>query len=874
MGTINGSGVFLPQRSGFALITATSAQDGSKSAAAGVTVTSNTAFEHGSLVTSPLIFPSGLPSTVTVSVWLPDPALDPSTVKAWETDQFGRPLAFKGLLLQNSTTPANVYSLQIPVFDSSPAKHYYAVEFAAYRAAPLASRANLPGPSRATGLTYFTDVNSAISVPTVSVTSSTAFSKNIQDSISRISTAATSVQSLLPTQSKPVSQAALASWLSQMVSVAGNLQQLSNFGQANPSALHSWAGNQNSPLANNNDASSFWSHIPLLGSLMGPASQLMAEKNAFTGRSFNPNDPAVAGIMAWLAQNPDEESICSPDLQDDTSGCRDVIWEDFIETPAAGLTNAVRTTAATAAISEYTGLAETGAGDLLSNELDLTPLQSWAVEEELGKADDYFVDNLVAPDGRHMLVLGSLSNGKTTLLPNGSNDILLTNGVSETSLSSFAPLIAALNPAILRVASTPQTLAINGANFNANSSVTFNGSARTSTFVTPNQLTIFLAASDLAVPGEYAVTVSNSIAAGRLSTSSTFTITSTPSTTTITTGNSPVAIAINPVTNMIYVANQSSQNVTAINGANNSTTTIPLGFYPLAIAVNLATNTIYAAGGALAAINGATNVVTQIPLGPAANVGGGGLYAVAVNSRTNAVYTVDYYGDTTAIDGSSLTSTTLQGLGPGFVYPYIALNQTANKIYVPYVAPGGGKGSVTIIDGVTLAEQTIPVGLNPVAMAANPVTNQILTANWWSNDVTIVNGASGSTSTATGLGFNLEAIAVNPVTDLAYVGSEGGDYTPVGWAVLNPVTLASSFQSSGPIFSIAINTKTNKIYLVENPYYQSENAGAVYILDGNTGNSASAAVGLNPSAIAVNESTGYVYVANTGSNNVTAIGPQ
>src|SRR4051812_30301793 len=43
-------------------------------------------------------------------------------------------------------------------------------------------------------------------------------------------------------------------------------------------------------------------------------------------------------------------------------------------------------------------------------------------------------------------------------------------------------------------------------------------------------------------------------------------------------------IGVNPVTNKIYVANYSNHSVTVINGINNSTVTIPAGTHPLAVA--------------------------------------------------------------------------------------------------------------------------------------------------------------------------------------------------------------------------------------------------------------------------------------------------
>ena len=56
-------------------------------------------------------------------------------------------------------------------------------------------------------------------------------------------------------------------------------------------------------------------------------------------------------------------------------------------------------------------------------------------------------------------------------------------------------------------------------------------------------------------------------------------------------------MAVNPVTNKIYVANYGSDNVTVIDGATNATTTVTAWTTPSAVAVNPVTNKIYVANG-------------------------------------------------------------------------------------------------------------------------------------------------------------------------------------------------------------------------------------------------------------------------------------
>ena len=53
----------------------------------------------------------------------------------------------------------------------------------------------------------------------------------------------------------------------------------------------------------------------------------------------------------------------------------------------------------------------------------------------------------------------------------------------------------------------------------------------------------------------------------------------TNTTTAVAAGDFPDAVAVNPVTNKIYVANQSSNDVTVIDGATNATTTVTVGSY-------------------------------------------------------------------------------------------------------------------------------------------------------------------------------------------------------------------------------------------------------------------------------------------------------
>src|SRR5260370_538592 len=157
--------------------------------------------------------------------------------------------------------------------------------------------------------------------------------------------------------------------------------------------------------------------------------------------------------------------------------------------------------------------------------------------------------------------------------------------------------------------------------------------------------------------------------------------------TTVNAGTNPNSVAVNPVTNKIYVANSGSANVTVIDGATNSTTTVNAGTIPVSIAVNPVTNKIY----------------------------------VANFTSTNVTVT----------DGSTNSPTPVTtGTNPNSV----AVNPVTNKIYVSNFAGN----NATVIDGATKASTTVNTGTGPASIDVNPVTNNIYVANQTTNDVTVI----------------------------------------------------------------------------------------------------------------------------------------
>jgi YVTN family beta-propeller protein len=268
-------------------------------------------------------------------------------------------------------------------------------------------------------------------------------------------------------------------------------------------------------------------------------------------------------------------------------------------------------------------------------------------------------------------------------------------------------------------------------------------------------------------------------------------------------------VAVNPVTNRIYVPNSGDGTVTVIDGATNDTALVPAGNQPNAVAVNPVTNRIYvpnSGDSTVTVIDGATNDTALVPAGNEP-------YAVAVNPVTNKIYVTNHLSDdVTVIDGATNGTTTV----PAGDYPFgVAVNPVTNKVYVM----NGGSNNVTVIDGATNDTALVPVGLEPLYAAVDLATNKVYVSCNDGRTVTIIDGLTSDTTTIPA-DASTRSLVVNPVLNKVYV---------------------------------AMSNDT------------------VLVIDGATNSTNTVAVGNNPHALALNPVTNRVYVANYDGDNVTVI---
>ncbi len=312
---------------------------------------------------------------------------------------------------------------------------------------------------------------------------------------------------------------------------------------------------------------------------------------------------------------------------------------------------------------------------------------------------------------------------------------------------------------------------------------------------------------------------------------------------------SPTNVAVNPVTNTIYVSD--SSNVAVINGATNAVTTIAVP-NAWALAINVVTNKIYVVSGSssLMVIDGSTNATSTVPL-PAGTQNSDSTPLV-VNAVTNKIYLGNEAtaGGVVVVDGATNNTTTIPLAGPIYT---LAVNPVTNMIYATNYT-----SAVTAINGATNGTASISVPFAAL-LAVNPVTNTIYASG--SAGVTVINGATnGVTATITAPNTGV-SLTVNPVTNQIYLASSGGVT-----AINGATNIATSIGGRLEAGMLGVDTARNKIYVVD------ENlTNGVLAVDGVTLATTTLTVGTGPEAIAVNPVTGKIHVSNSGSANVSVI---
>jgi hypothetical protein len=322
-------------------------------------------------------------------------------------------------------------------------------------------------------------------------------------------------------------------------------------------------------------------------------------------------------------------------------------------------------------------------------------------------------------------------------------------------------------------------------------------------------------------------------------------------------------LAVNPATNTVYLAEDTGAQITTINGATSTVSNLHVSVAtgPF-IAINSATNQFVMAGSTDLALDpqqatgaflydGLTNGLLR-PLNAAAS--GGVIFdppslkgvGTAVNPVTNRAYFLNqmqwYVVDTTTgnriftgndfAGGSALNVCQFSG---------ITVNSKTNRYYVIGQCPASIAGPYTIgvFDGNTnalIAQSPLEIYGNPTAwgrVMVNPNTNRLY----------------------------IEMLDPNSFTPNSIITHDGATLQRIGVFTLNGTGIA-------PSFPMAINTVTNRIYATFGTVTANGFRSQLFMIDGGVDAFGRTDVVLQqtvlnaatPRAIAVNETTGMVYV--------------
>jgi len=298
----------------------------------------------------------------------------------------------------------------------------------------------------------------------------------------------------------------------------------------------------------------------------------------------------------------------------------------------------------------------------------------------------------------------------------------------------------------------------------------------------------------------------------------------------ISAGLGPYGVAVNPVTNRIFVNDRLNavllgNFITVIEGGSVGTTPVFTSFalgqsLSAGIIFNTTTNRVYVASqsfnngisfdttkGAVTVIDGTSTGVLPVILAqiqiPQPVTG------IDVNTTTNKIY-VSGTSNVYVINGITNAITSTIPIGGGSFG--VGVNETTNKIYVALNAAG----TVKVIDGSTdtLTGATITVGAQPQDVEVNTATNKIYVANGGSNTVSIIDGTSDAVVATFSLSLSFPAgVGVNESTNRVYVANQANDTVTVlgGLTAVNQMSFNALRQGNNALIQWQTGYEVNNL---------------------------------------------------------------
>jgi YVTN family beta-propeller protein len=396
---------------------------------------------------------------------------------------------------------------------------------------------------------------------------------------------------------------------------------------------------------------------------------------------------------------------------------------------------------------------------------------------------------------------------------------------------------------------------------------------------------------------------------------------------TVTVGSGPDFLAVDQVTNTIYVPNSNTNTVSVINGATCNAmntsgcgqvpATITVGSGAQAVAIDNTHHTVYVGNfndGTVSVVNMTTcNAANTSGCGqaPATVTAGSGITALLVDPAVGTLYVANTFdGDVSLISTAACNAAHTSGCAhaapttpTGSLPIGVSLDPLTHTLYVAnqddsnVAAINAATCNATTTSGCRPRPPAMASGFDAGGAAADPSTGTVYATSQNNGTVSVLNGATcNATSTsgctryalATAVGGAPQPVAVNQATHTIYVANANDNTVSViSGAACNPAHLSGCTRAwptitvgGGPLFGVAVDQATDTVYVTNNGSNNTM-GNTVSVINGATCNAeftsgcgqtpAIITVGNCPAGLAVNHATSTLYVANACDNTVSVI---
>jgi len=329
-----------------------------------------------------------------------------------------------------------------------------------------------------------------------------------------------------------------------------------------------------------------------------------------------------------------------------------------------------------------------------------------------------------------------------------------------------------------------------------------------------------------------------------------------------------VQLAVDPISNRVYSANKDAGTVTALDAATGSRTSITVGNSPDFIAVDPTRDRVYVnttRDASLTVISGTANtVIAPYPIGS--------MGPIAINPDPTAIRNLVYVVRMTSAASDEVTffspaTPTWYTIATDSFQPgALAVNPATHTIFVTHYATGDLRIINGEFDGNDFPHPpTLGMWSKPFAVVANPVTNKAYVITEDSRGpIGVIDGATQTAvfpTVTAGHAVGPRAIAVNPVNNRIYAAFANEVIVIDGGT--NALTYIPISGAGSGAISLGVNYKTNRIYV-------ATEQGTLSVIDGATKTVESTqAIAAGTTGIGVNTITNTVYLYAGG--NITAI---